>query len=219
MTNLKIYKSLSKRFNKSGFTLIELMVALAIVGILASLAVANYLNRLPDIRAKQAARQVWMDFKRAQSTALSRNTDVVVLFNPSEGTYDIVIDTDSDMGETGSPDTSGGDADEFFSRDNALPQSIVFASGLGTVVGVDGEGLGDGVTLSNNRVFFQPSGRASTKNEDTIDNVLNKASRAVYVIPEADISKNNHEKLWAVTINGISGNAEMKEYKNGKWGG
>jgi len=218
MTGLTTSHSEPIRTAEDGFTLIELMLVLGIVGILASLAITNYLRQLPAIRAKSAARQIWLDFKRAQSAALSKNTDVVVIFYPVKDTYDILIDTNSDFGDTGAPVLSGPNADQYLFKDRSLPETISFASGLGTVAGVDVEGLDDGVTLPDNRVFFQPSGRASSDNEDTFATLLTKTKRSVYIIPESDISKNNSERLWAVTINGISGNAEMLKYHNGKWG-
>lgn len=212
------HQNSSYRVKGKGFTLIEIMVAMLIIGILAGLATTNYLRNLPAIRAKSAARQLWMDMKTAQSEAMKRKTDVVIIFNPTTNTYDILVDTNSDLGPTGTPVTSGTNADFYIVRDKTFPLGIGFANGIATVRGVDNEAIHDGVTLNNNRVFFQPSGRATSDNPDTASNLLQPTRRAIYIIPSQDIPNQTTTRLWGIYIDGISGTPTIEPF-GVKWKG
>ncbi len=64
-----------------GFTLIELVIAVAIFGIAASLAVPAYLSWQDDSRAKGAAASMRADFERSRMRAIRENTNVRVAFN------------------------------------------------------------------------------------------------------------------------------------------
>jgi type IV fimbrial biogenesis protein FimT len=62
----------------SGFTLIELIVIIAIVAIFAGIAVPNFLSYMPKHRLNGAARQVMGDLMAARMKAVSQNTTVTV---------------------------------------------------------------------------------------------------------------------------------------------
>lgn len=63
---------------KWGFTLIELMVTIAIVAILMALAAPAMSNFVLNGRAKQAASDIWASMSLARSEALKRNANVSV---------------------------------------------------------------------------------------------------------------------------------------------
>lgn len=66
-------------FNKqSGFTLIELIVIIAIVAVFAAIAVPNFLSYMPKSRLNGAARQVMGDLMAARMKAVKENTTVTV---------------------------------------------------------------------------------------------------------------------------------------------
>jgi type IV fimbrial biogenesis protein FimT len=66
-------------FNKqSGFTLIELIVIIAIVAVFAGIAVPNFLSYLPKYRLNGAARQIMGDLMAARMKAVKENTTVKV---------------------------------------------------------------------------------------------------------------------------------------------
>ncbi len=65
----------------SGFTLIELMVAIAIMAILSAIAIPSYFKWLPRHRVGTAARAVMSTLEFARINAIKTNADVTVIFD------------------------------------------------------------------------------------------------------------------------------------------
>ncbi len=78
-------KSGKEKFADSGFTMIEIMVTVAIAGILAAVAFGSLRNQLPRARTNSAARQLRSDLQKAKLEAIKRNTNCLVAFTKSAG--------------------------------------------------------------------------------------------------------------------------------------
>lgn len=61
-----------------GFSIIELMVVIAIVGILAAIATPSFRNILATTRIKTASADIHLSLTRARSEAIKRNTNITV---------------------------------------------------------------------------------------------------------------------------------------------
>jgi type IV fimbrial biogenesis protein FimT len=68
-----------------GFTLIELMVVVVIIGILASLGVPTIVERLRERRANQAAQEIALLYRNARLRALGQGFAVLVSYNAATG--------------------------------------------------------------------------------------------------------------------------------------
>jgi type IV fimbrial biogenesis protein FimT len=143
MTNLLINLPINR--NQLGFTVTELVIAIALIGILAVIAIPNIMNELPKYRLNGAARQIVGDLMEARMKSTRLNRKVKVYFT-TENEYKVCDDIDNN----GTVDDCEGNAKVISIQNNF-----------------------SGVTLSsNNNPIFNPSGTAS--NLATI-NVANSA--------------------------------------------
>ena len=82
------------RHRQAGFTMLELMIVIAVIAILTAIAVPNIIDWLPNYRLKSAARDLLSNMQKARMEAVSRNTDVVVTFDGSVNPGFYFFDTD-----------------------------------------------------------------------------------------------------------------------------
>lgn len=75
--------------NKRGYTLTELMVTVAIIGIVAAIGVPSYLSYLPHLRLNSAARDLISDLRLARSLAVGQNQKYYILFDATTEQYRI----------------------------------------------------------------------------------------------------------------------------------
>jgi type IV fimbrial biogenesis protein FimT len=71
----------------SGFTMTELMVTIAVVAILASLAIPNFIAWLPNYRLRSGAEEIQSTLQFARITAIKRNATATVTFDIANETY------------------------------------------------------------------------------------------------------------------------------------
>lgn len=80
---------------RSGFTLIELTVVIALLAILTAVGVPNFLSWLPKYRLKSAARDLYSNLHLAKMSAIRANKDCMVKYfkNPDRYTVDLLNKT------------------------------------------------------------------------------------------------------------------------------
>lgn len=92
-----------KIFNKTGFTLIEMMIVLAIMGIMSAIAAPNFMYYMAERRLNGAARMMMSDLMAARQKAVSQNNKFRVIFNANHREYTILDDNngngEADTGE------------------------------------------------------------------------------------------------------------------------
>ena len=144
--------------DNKGFTIVELVIVLVVMGIMAAIVAPNLLGYLPESRLKNAARDLFSNMQLAKIGAIKNNADWAIVFNVGAGEYYVCSDDGGD-GWTG----TGNDT---------IEETVVLAdygSGVtyGSVTGfsgIDGNPLDNGVTYSTvtDVVRLQPRGTADT---------------------------------------------------------
>lgn len=122
--------------DKKGFTIIELLIVLAIVGIIITLAVSSMANTIPHLRLNDSVGELVSRINLARSAAIARNKAYVVSFNKLENTYNIFMDDNENWQRE-------DDEDTITDRQMTKGVSIVkvsFSFGT-TAFGYDGSGL------------------------------------------------------------------------------
>jgi prepilin-type N-terminal cleavage/methylation domain-containing protein len=76
-----------KRRSSTGFTLIELMIILFILGILMAIAIPSFSSWLPEYRLKRAVRELYSNMQFAKMKAISAHETYRLTFNYTGNSY------------------------------------------------------------------------------------------------------------------------------------
>jgi prepilin-type N-terminal cleavage/methylation domain-containing protein len=141
---------------ENGFTLLELMVVLAIVVVTLSIGVPNFISWMPKRRLQQAAGEVQSLVRLAQLTAVKEGADVVVNFYPAGDACSAFVDNGAGAGTAGNGLVDG---DEKTLPHKDLPPGIdLTATGF-----------------SGNQFRFNSRGLASASGSVTLKNKRNES--------------------------------------------
>lgn len=76
-----------RKCSQQGFSLMELMVVLAIMGVAALIAVPNIVSGLPAYRLKAAGRDMTSQLRKARAIALKDKQNVSISFDETAGRF------------------------------------------------------------------------------------------------------------------------------------
>lgn len=102
----------------AGFTLIELMVTIAIIAIMSGVGFYSFLSGMPDRRVLKSVRDLYVGIQDARSEAVSRGQNITIEFN--SGNFVITDPDDNEIRRHDFPDyidlysvTAGGSDDVY----------------------------------------------------------------------------------------------------------
>jgi len=154
------------RSKQSGFTLIELMIVLTILGVCAGIAIPNLLSYMPKYRLNGAARQVMADLMWARMQAVSQNNRFRVFFSTNHE-YKILDDDDND---------NEFDNGEWTQTQNIQQEysNVTFSATANPIFYPKGTALGATITItssadSNLKKYVKVASTGRVKIDDTLD--------------------------------------------------
>ena len=179
-----------------GFSLVELMITIAIIGLAAGVVTPALLSSLPAMRTSAAAREVLSDCRYARTYAVEKGLSVVLDFD-SAPTPHYRLFQDKNANNTYESAT-----------DTMLKQVDLTASYSGITLKSSVSGTpSDGVDLNGagaNWVRFNTNGTANS-------------SGSVYVMPSADAGTTRTDRNRRVRVVQYTGSVSIESYSGGSW--
>lgn len=157
---------------KGGFSLVELMVVIAIIVILGGVSVPAIINWLPDYRLRKATRDLYGKIQRTKLEALKTNSTYAVVYNPGGNSFQVLTDpgpdavwnTADDTDAHPGPDGAYATADDIAEKPPILlsdyGRGVSFGPGSATQSATTPPGAipGDNVSHTNDMILLNPTG-------------------------------------------------------------
>lgn len=132
------------KLGQKGFTLVEVIIVVAIVGILAAAVTPGIMASLARYRLRADVRELVINFKKAKLEAVKQNRDVVIAFTPGVG-------------------SQGGSYQVFV--ENSSPTDHIYQAGTDILLNtrqVGGSTLLSNTTFTANKTWYDSRGMVSS---------------------------------------------------------
>ncbi len=184
-----------KMYNQKGFTLLELIVVVAVIAVASGILLPVYFTMKPTIRVNGAARQIQGDLMWAKMRAVSENNDYVIIFGSagqdlSNDTYYIYDDNDGDF----NPPAVGTETGELV-KTVVIPDEY---EGVGYGYTADNK-TGNLIPLAGNAVTFTPSAGGIIWFRFEPNGRSNK-NGGIYIILDEDETSGSKDRSRAITV-------------------
>lgn len=135
---METHKKIQKN-TRHGFTIIELVIVVLIIGIAGAVAAPNIMGWMPNLRLKQASRDLLSVMQKAKLEAAKQNRTVVISFSPVNcpaapvnavpspgGTYRVFVDDGG--GVVANSGNFTEDAGEQLVATGAMPKDVALCA-------------------------------------------------------------------------------------------
>ena len=170
--------------NKEGFTMIELVIVVAIIAVMTGFAIPYIIGMQPTLRVNSAARDLTTEMQLAKMRAVSQRNDYVITFDITNNQYSVYDDNDNDFA------TAGAESAELEKTvDIDANYSGIQFGYVSSQTGTSGGSISNPVTFSGTprRVTFRPDGTANKNG-------------SVFIIPTEDIADSKDARQRAITV-------------------